>query len=125
MSIDRRLVDWANLPDGIHLPTEIGVMKVKLGQVIQREMKNRGINITSLARETSIPRTTIFDWSEGKLPSAKNIHHLGTLSDYFSISLNELLFDLKDRSSNHEVLFSSTFRDENHQYRLVVEKIKS
>jgi transposase-like protein len=100
-------------------------MKVKLSQIIQRESKNRGINITSLARETSIPRTTLFDWNAGKLPSAKNIHHLGTLSDYFAISLNELLFDVKDRNNKHEVLFSSTFRDENHQYRLVVEKIKS
>lgn len=113
------------MSDGINNRTEIGVMKVKLSQVIQREMKNRGISITSLARETTIPRTTIYDWSEGKLPSAKNIHHLGTLSDYFSLSLNELLFDVKDRKNNHEVLFSSTFRDENHQYRLVVEKIKS
>ena len=100
-------------------------MKVKLSQVIQREMKSRGISVTSLARETSIPRTTIFDWTSGKLPSAKNIHHLGTLSDYFSISLNELLFDIKDKNNEQEILFSSTFRDENHQYRLVVEKIKS
>lgn len=100
-------------------------MKVKLGVVIEREMKSLGLTVTSLAKKAEVPRTTLHDWIQGRLPSSRNIHHLSQLSEFFDITLSELLFDSKERSSESEILFSSEFRDQGNRYKIVIEKIKT
>lgn len=98
-------------------------MKIKLKDVLQRELKSRNESIQKLAKKCKIPKTTLTDWSQGVLPSAKNIHHLKTLSDYFDVSLSTLLFNIKDERSSTDVLFSSTFVDDGKRYRLIIEKL--
>ena len=99
-------------------------MKIKLDKVISREMKAQDLSVTTLSKKTNIPRTTIHDWVNGRLPSSKNIHHLYGLADFFKISLNELLFDSKDRNARYETMFSSEFIDNKTKYRIIIEKIK-
>lgn len=98
-------------------------MKIKLSQVMAREMKSRSISVTLLAKSTGVPRTTVHDWLEGRLPSSKNIHYLSELSSFFGISLNELLFGVADQTPTSEVLFSSSFVDGQTSYKIIVEKI--
>lgn len=100
-------------------------MKVKLDKIMEREMKQRALNVTSLARMTEISRTTLHDWLSGRLPSAKNIHYLSTLSDFFNISLNELLFGTQDKNNTSEILSCSTFKDGKNHYKVTIEKMEN
>ena len=98
-------------------------MKIKLSQVLQREMKKRSLSVTSLARQTGIPRTTVHDWQMGRLPSSRNLHFLSDLSQFFNISLSVLLFDVEEkRTSSSTVLHTTTFTDETGEFKLTVEK---
>jgi hypothetical protein len=92
---------------------------------MEREMKNRSITVTSLARMTEIPRTTLHDWISGRLPSSKNIHHLSKLSDFFNVSLNELLFGTQDKNYTSEILSCSTFKDGKNHYKVTIEKMEN
>lgn len=112
--------DTSQMPN---LLTETVRMKVKLVVVLNREMKARSLTVTKLSRLANIPRSTLFDWSEGRLPSSRNLHYLAKLSNFFKISLNELLFDTKDQINCEEVLFSALFKDGLTNYKLLVVKI--
>lgn len=99
-------------------------MEIILSEELTRLMKAQNLSVASLARETEIPRTTIHDWVNGRKPSAANIHHLATLTEYFEVSLTELLFGDKDGTNRSKVLFSSSFNDNTSRYKITIEKLK-
>lgn len=99
-------------------------MEVQLKRVMARELKSRSMTISSLSKLTKIPRTTLHDWYNGRLPSSRNIHYLHTLSEFFSISLSRLLFDIKGIEGGSSIVHSSNFIDGTESYRLTIEKVK-
>jgi transcriptional regulator with XRE-family HTH domain len=98
-------------------------MMVKLKEVLNRELKARNESLNNLARRCKIPPATLHGWLNGTVPNAKNLHLMKALSKYLGISLSVLLFNEKEESSTATILFSSTFIDEDNQYRLSIEKI--
>lgn len=105
------------VPDGWH-------MEIKLKEVLRREFKSRSLTVNAVSVATKIPSSTLNAWvSAGQLPSAKNLGHLQTLSEYLNIPLSMLLFNKRDKESTESVLFSTTFVDQDKRYRLVIEKI--
>lgn len=102
----------------------INPMKIELQQVLKRELKNRGLTINGLARQCGIPASVLHGWLQGVLPSAKNLHHIATLSKALKIPVSVLLFNKLEPSSNSTILFNSEFSDGDHKYRLSVERIK-
>ncbi len=99
-------------------------MKIYLQQVLKRELKTRGESVNALSRACGIPVSVLHGWTTGVLPSAKNLHHIQSLSDYLGISVSVLLFNRRDEKSEAAVLFSSEFADGDMKYRLLVEKVK-
>lgn len=96
--------------------------KVMIDKVIKKEAKMRKMAINQMAIECSIPTSILHSWANGTLPSAKNLHHIQTLSKYLGITVEELLFGIKGNTQN-KILFSSTFVDGDSEYRIVLEKI--
>lgn len=99
-------------------------MEVKIKEVLKRELKNRGESLSHVAKKTKIPLSTLHGWSTGVLPTAKNLHLIKTLSDYFGISIATILFNVHEETSKEKILFSSEFTDELRRYRLVIEKLE-
>lgn len=98
-------------------------MKIFLQDVLKRELKIRGASINSVSRDCKIPLSVLHGWTQGTLPSAKNLHHLQTLSEYLNITLSVLLFNKREIKDNASVLFSSEFADGELKYKLLIEKI--
>lgn len=96
---------------------------MQLKEVLQRQLKSRNESLNSLSRNCGISLSVLHGWVNGVLPSAKNLHHIQVLADYFGISVSMLLFNIRDEKSNSTVLFNSEFSDGNTRYRLLVEKI--
>lgn len=96
--------------------------KIVIEKILKREVKSRKIAMNQLAQECGIPASVLHGWANGTLPSAKNLHHIQTLSTYLRISVEELLFGSKGIIQN-KVLFSSTFVDGDSEYRIVLEKM--
>ena len=99
-------------------------MKVQLSTVLKREFKSRDESANSIARACKIPISVLHGWINGVLPSAKNLHHVHTLSEYLSVPVSTLLFNVRDETNETSILFSSEFADGDMKYRLLVEKIK-
>lgn len=99
-------------------------MKVQLKDVLKRQLKSRNESLNSVARACKIPLSVLHGWANGVLPSAKNLHHIQTLSDYLGISISMLLFNSRDERPDSSVLFSSEFADGERRYRLLIEKIQ-
>ncbi len=98
-------------------------MEIKLQTVLNREIKKRGESVNSVAEACGIPQSTLHNWCQGVLPTAKNLHYIKALSDHFRLPIAMLLFDLKDESFDSSVLFTSTFVDDNRRYRLIIERL--
>ena len=89
---------------------------------MEAQMKLRKMSVSELSKRTKIPYSTLLDWKHGRKPSSKNIHLLLLLSNFFDITLSQLLFGIsEDRRS--DILFTSTFKDGSTTYKLTVEKI--
>lgn len=97
-------------------------MEIKLGEIIKDEMKKRNLSLSQLAEISHIPKSTLHDWSIGRLPSGKNIHFLYFLAQTFGISIGVLLFGEETRSSE-QVLFTSKFTDEGRTYIMEIKRI--
>ncbi len=104
-------------------PTMEG-MEIKLQEVLNREMKSRNESVRTISKETGIPTSTLHNWIQGVLPSAKNIHFLDRLGEYFNISISVLLFNKEDSRGGDDILFSSTFVDGPNRYKIIIEKEK-
>lgn len=97
--------------------------EIKLSQVLKNELKSRELTINRMARDCAIPASVLHGWINGTVPSAKNIHHIKTLSDYLNVSIERLLFD-NGAAPSRLILFSSTFMDGKTQYKLTIEKLE-
>ena len=102
---------------------ERGYMEIKLKEVLSRELKKRDESVNALARSCRVPQSTLHNWMQGMLPTAKNLHLLKNLSDYLKVPLATLLFDVKDENFDHDILYSTTFVDAERRYRLIIEKM--
>jgi len=101
----------------------IVMTKIKLQEILKQELKVRKITLNALAKECLIPPSVLHGWLHGTLPSAKNLHHIKTLSEYLQISTDRILFGEKSKEQSKQVLFQSSFVDGKTQYRIVIEKI--
>lgn len=98
-------------------------MDIHLSSVIKRELKVKGDSLNNVSKKTKIPLSTLHGWANGTLPNAKNLHLIKRLSDYLGLTVAALLFNVKHEGSEAEVLFSSTFVDDQKRYRLTIEKL--
>jgi hypothetical protein len=99
-------------------------MRVHLREVLKRQLKSRNESVNAVARNCGIPLSVLHGWLHGVLPSAKNLHHIQTLSQYLDVEISMLLFNVRNEKSDSTVLFSSEFKDGDLKYRLLVEKIR-
>jgi hypothetical protein len=81
-------------------------MKIELRQVLKRELKARQMTINALARDCAMPVSVLHAWVQGVLPSAKNLHHIGTLAKFLNLPVSVLLFDEDERNPDATVLFN-------------------
>ena len=100
-------------------------MEIQLKRVIARQLKNRGLSLNSLAKQSGIGASTIHNWMNSVNPTAGSLPKLLKLAAYLDLSISELLLDKPDKGSENEILFQSTFKDDAHQYRLTIEKISN
>ena len=70
---------------------------IKLKEVLSREIRNRGVSTSQLARLCGIPKSTLHDWVSGRLPNSKNIHLIKDLSEFLGISISLLLFNQEEK----------------------------
>lgn len=99
-------------------------MTIKLKEILQSEFERRNLSINQVANDCNIPSSVLHGWFHGSLPSAKNLHHIQTLAEYLGLQVDRMLFDTKKEKESRLILFSSTFRDGDTQYKLTIEKIK-
>ena len=104
--------------------SETRSMTIKLKEVLKREMRAREETISAISKNAKIPSSTLHNWLQGVLPSAKNIHYLKKLADYFNITISVLLFNKEDLKKNDEVLFSTVFVDGKNKYKIIIERIE-
>lgn len=66
--------------------------KNEFGERLEKLCKERGIAVNELARRISISSKTVHEWvgTSGRLP--RNPQHLKALSQFFSVSVDFLLF---------------------------------
>ncbi len=96
--------------------------KIKLKEVLKRECSNRGLDIKTLSAQCGIPHQTLLDWTNGRLPSGKNLDKLHDLSTFLGISISELLFSVREERPKSVILVSTVFRDNDRQYKLTIER---
>jgi len=65
-------------------------------------MKSHNLTVTELAQRTGVPRTNIQQWLTGSSP---NIIQVDKVASYFDLTVDELVFGRKPKSSVEE-LFS-------------------
>lgn len=77
-------------------------IKKQIGQRIREERKEKKISQTELSKIVNTTQDTISLWEKGK--SAPNIEDIIKLSDYFKISIEELIGIEKDKSGKYIVI---------------------
>ena len=100
------------------------VSEIELKTVLKRELSNRKESMNSIARACGIAPSVLHNWVQGVKPSAKNIHHLRSLSDYLGISISTLLFNEDEVGRSSTIIFSSIFKDGPATYKVIVEKME-
>jgi len=98
--------------------------KICLSLVLNHELKSRKLSLNKLAKDCKIPASVLHGWLNGTLPSAKNLHHIRTLSNYLCIPVDELLFGQSKAKKPQLTLFSSTFMDGKTRYKVTVDKVE-
>jgi predicted Holliday junction resolvase-like endonuclease len=100
-------------------------MSIKLKEVLEQEFERRKLSINKVAKDCNIPISVLHGWvKDGAAPSGKNLHHIKSLSNYLAIPIDYMLFKENNDGPSHLILFSSTFRDGDTQYKLIIEKVK-
>lgn len=70
-----------------------GESELKIARVIRRNLEKDDVTIRRLSKELEIPMSTIFNYMVNRMP--RNPEHIRKLCQYFSITADELLFDIK------------------------------
>lgn len=76
------------------------------------------LTVAELARRTGISRTTIQSWTVGAKPS---VYELDKVASYFEMTIDELVFDRKPKSSIEE-LFEEALIHTGH-YKIQITKM--
>lgn len=80
---------------------------IKIGQVLKRLLRERRKTLKEVSEATKIPYSTLHTWLENRQP--KDVIKAQELAEYFSIFLEELLFDnVKDNNHKQETLTSQS-----------------
>ena len=105
---------------------------LKLGDILKKEMKIKGLTISNLSKDCGISRTTIHNWIQGIGPSSNNIPSLVKLCLYFDISLEYLLFGMEfsrrmstDKNDLDGVVYQGTYEDRGELFSIFVKRLKS
>ena len=91
----------------------IGIdMKVQIGPVLKKLLKDRRMTIKEVSTATSVPSSTLSEWLNNRSP--KNPEHTLKVAQYLEVSLHFLLFGEEDRQEPltkimKEDFFSGTF----------------
>ena len=99
-------------------------MKVEISKVLKREFKSKGLKLKEVSNETGISISSLADWRDGRIPSAKSLPKLQKLADYLDLSLSELMFDCNEKRPEAKTLQSTTFSDGGRTYRVLIERIE-
>ncbi len=68
--------------------------EIKIGQVLKRVLRARGMKLKDVSRDTGIPYSILHTWYENRQPN--DIVKAQTLADHLNLTLHELLFDQAD-----------------------------
>ena len=98
-------------------------MEIVLSKVLQREFKGQGLKLKDVSNETGIPISSLADWREGRIPSAKSLPRLQLLADFLRLTLSELIFDRQDRKWEGDILQRTIFSDQDKTYRISIERL--
>jgi hypothetical protein len=99
-------------------------MDLKIEETLKRLLVDK--EVKKVAKACDVKYTTLHSWMLGHTsPGSKQMPALVRLADYFEITLEELLLNTKLDRPNNEIIMSTTFRDEENTYRVVVEKLKN
>jgi transcriptional regulator with XRE-family HTH domain len=105
---------------------------LRLGEILKKEMKAKGLTISNLSKDCGISRTTIHNWIQGIGPSSNNIPVLVKLCLYFDISLEYLLFGMEfsrrmptDKNDLDGIVYQGTYEDRGELFSIFVKKLKS
>ncbi len=97
-------------------------MKMYLQQNLRKNLRLRRETIYSVSKACGIPTSVLHGWTNGVLPSAKNLHHVWTLCEYLDIPLATMLFNKRIEKINSFIVHDSEFTDGETKYRLFIEK---
>ncbi len=97
-------------------------MQLKIEETLKRLLVDK--EVKKVAKACDVKYTTLHSWMLGhSSPSSKQLPALIRIAEYFEISLEELLLNTKLSKPNNKIIMSTTFRDENNAYRVVIEKL--
>jgi transcriptional regulator with XRE-family HTH domain len=98
-------------------------MNRSFGEQLKILMSERNITASKLAKIIGVSPKTVLEWVDkgGRMP--RSVIHIRKLSDYFKISVHQLLFGEDDPRGMAENLFEKT---EIHSglYEITIKKIK-
>lgn len=63
---------------------------MKLKSILKSLMESKGITLSELAKETSVPKQTIHNWLCGTEP--KTLDHVRSVANYFGITIEGLCY---------------------------------
>lgn len=66
--------------------------ELNISRVLRRHLDRDEITIRALSSELQIPMSTLFNYLVNRMP--RNPQHIRKICDYFSITADELLFDI-------------------------------
>lgn len=81
-------------------------------------LKIHNLSLSELAKVTGVPRSTMAQWGSG---SAPNVYQLEKVASHFGISIEELCFNRKPKSSLDE-LFTEALVHSGH-YKISITKL--
>jgi transcriptional regulator with XRE-family HTH domain len=65
-----------------------------LDRILNELMERHKISISRLARETGVPKSSLFEWTTGRAP--RNLGDIRRIAGYFRVSLHFLIFGEQD-----------------------------
>lgn len=89
-----------------------------LDKKLKALLKSHNLSVTELANRTNVPRSTIQQWIAGTAP---NIYQLEKVDSYFDLTVDELVFGRKPKTSVEE-LFTEALIHTGH-YKISITKL--
>ncbi len=74
-------------------------LELKIKTTLKNIMKTRGETLTSIAKETGVPKSTVADWLAGRTP---NPLQAAKIANYLEVTLYFILFGCEDRQEQKQ-----------------------